>query len=545
MDIIRLFDILDHTAGLYPDLYALHVKRSGKWEHITYGEYRKKTEELSLGLIGLGIEKGDKVASITSNRPEWNYLDMALARIGAVHVPLFPNFSSSGFSYILNHADVRAVFTGNRLYFEMVQKLKSQLPKLQFVFSFDRSEDNEKLVNLGLDIENGGGRQLLLEREGAVMPSDPVSIYFTSGTTGFPKGAVVSHSNIVQVVLSMTEIYTLKAGSDVLSYLPLSHSFESAHSYMYQFGGCSIWFAENTASVVANMQEVKPYMFLSVPFLLDRICTSIVEQGNLNKGYKKLLFNWAYRLAMKYNPDQKGSVLYMLQLAIAEKLVFCHWKKMMGGKVKIISAGGASLPEYFLKLFWVMGINVLEQYGLTETYCVSLSSLKYGFKFGTVGVPEKNVEVKLADDGEILCRSPYVIEGYYKQAEITASVIDGERWFHTGDLGEFVDGKYLKIIGRKSSTFKTSAGNFIIPENIEKLLRQNPVIKHVMIVGKDKNFLSALIVPNFDYIRQRTETTSSLDENPVNLINESRIINEIQQALDTYNNKCWETELIQ
>jgi len=544
MEIRRTFDILYSTAHKYPDSVALSSKKRGVWKSYTYKEYQQITDKITLGLISLGVEKNDTIASITNNRPEWNFIDMAIAQAGAIHVPLYPNYNLNDFKFILNNAEVKYIFTGTKLLWDILSKIRSDLPLVKEIFCFDEQTDIPGLntiIEKGADISD---QNVLNVRKSMIQEDDLVSLYYTSGTTGYPKGAMVSHKNIVSVVNTMFKIYCLRKCQKVLSYLPLSHSFESAHNYLYQYSASSVYYAESTATVLENMKEVQPIMFLTVPLLLEKIVGAITDKGRFSVGPQKKLFDWAYTLAMKYDIDHPLSLKYRIELHLARLFVFRKWKRMMGGKVKIISAGGASQPEHFLKLFTAMGINVLEVYGLTETYGIAGNSIQKGIKFGTVGVPWTNVQVKIDNDGEILCKSPYIIKGYYKQPELTSRIIDEEGWFHTGDLGEFIDNKFLKIIGRKGVTFKTSSGNFFSPENVERKLKQNPFFKHVIIFGKDKNYLSALIVPNFEHIAKWSNIEGINDTEPEKLIQNQKIINEFQKEIDDYNKSSWETEMI-
>lgn len=544
IQIRRTFDILHYTATKYPDYIALSSKKRGVWKSYTYREYQQIADKLTLGLIAIGVEKGDTIASITNNRPEWNFLDMAVAQAGAVHVPLYPNYNINDFKLILNNAEVKYIFTGNKLLWEILSRIRSELPLVEEIFCFDNHADIptlKSIIDKGTDLSEAN---ILNKKKSMVHEDDLVSIYYTSGTTGYPKGAMVTHKSLTLDILALQEVYNIKKGQKVLSYLPLCHSFESAHNYIYQYKAASIHYAESTNTVIDNLNDVKPVMFLTVPLLLEKIVESITEKGRTAKGFQKKLFEWSYRLALKYEIDRPLPFTYKLEVAFARLFVYRKWKRMMGGKVKIITAGGASAAEQFLQLFAAMGITVMEVYGLTETYCISVNSLLYGIKFGTAGVLLKNVQVKINDDGEICCKSPYITKGYYKQPDLTSMIFDDEGWFHTGDIGEFVSEKFLKIVGRKSVTFKTSSGNFVVPEIIEKRLQQNPFIQFSMIVGKDKNYLSALIVPNFEYIAKWCNLAGISDSEPEMLITNKKILVEFQKEIDKYNKSSWETEMI-
>jgi long-chain acyl-CoA synthetase len=545
VEIRRIFDILHQSATNFPDFVALNSKKRGEWVSYSYRQYQQIADELSIGLIKtLGVQNGDHIASITNNRPEWNFLDMAIAQVGAVHVPLYPNYNISDFKFIINNAEVKYIFTGNKLLWELLSRMRNELPLVKEIFCFDEHPDIPGFKSIIVSSPGLQDLTILNARKASVSEDDLVSIYYTSGTTGYPKGATVTHKSLTSDILALQEVYNIKKGQKVLSYLPLCHSYESAHNYIYQYRVASVYYAESTGTVIDNMKEVQPEMFLTVPLLLEKIVDLITEKGRISTGLKKQLHNWAYRLALRYEINQQLSISYQIQLVLAKLLVYRNWKSMMGGKVKLISAGGASASGQYLRLFAAMGITVLEIYGLTETYCITVNSLKYGRMFGTAGVLLKNVQVKINEDGEILAKSPYITKGYYKQPELTSMIFDSEGWFYTGDIGSFVNNKFLKIEGRKSVTFKTSSGNFVMPENIENLLKQNVFIKHILLVGKDKGYLSALIVPNFENIIKWCKLAGIEDVDPEKIITNNLILNEFQKEIDKYNRSTWETEMI-
>lgn len=542
MEITRLFDIVLKAEQEYPQIPAFATKKEGIWKYITYREYAEKSRQLAKALISYGIEKYDNIATLTNNRPEWNILDTGINMAGAVHVPVSPFYNEDDLHYIILNTDIKLIFVFNKLLFNFLSRLVKDIPSVRSIFLIEESEDYPTLISFMSESQKISDTDLLV-RMNEVNEEDISSIYFTSGTGGRPKGAMIRHRNILSMVESMSEIYYLKKGEKALSYLPLNHSYETAHSYIYQNAGLTVYYAESMNTVTGNLREVKPVIFLSVPLLLSKIASEIQASFQEKKGFIQRLNQTAWKFAVVYNPDKK-SIFYRLKHKIFEKLVYRHWIKTLGGKVKRISAGGASLPEYLARLFFAMNIYVLEVYGMTETYAISVNSFQYGIKIGTVGKPEKNVEVKIADDGEILCRSNYIMKGYYKNPELTAEVIDKDGWFHTGDSGEWVEGKFLKITGRKKDIFKTASGNFISPENIEKQLTKSRYIAHALVAGKDKDFLSVIIVPDFEELKKYCSERKFQIPDWQLILNDHEIRGLFQSQIDEYNRNAWETTQI-
>ncbi|HPD66309.1 MAG TPA: long-chain fatty acid--CoA ligase [Bacteroidia bacterium] len=538
----RTFDIVLRAEKNYPDLIAFAHKKEGQWRYVSYREYAKLSKKLAKALIANDVVKGDHIATLTNNRPEWNVLDAGINMAGAVHVPVSPFYSEDDLHYIIEHTDISLIFVFNKILYQVIRRICSNIPLVRKIILIEDAEDIPSL-NHFLEEGNDVPDEVLERRISETGEEDIQSIYFTSGTGGRPKGAMVRHRNILRMMKSMSEIYFLKKGEKALSYLPLSHSYESAHNYMYQHAGMIVYYAESMNTVVGNLQEVKPVIFLSVPLLLDKIAAEIQSMTEKQTGSKKRIWQNAWNFAINYNPENR-SLIYRLKHNYYRKKVFPFWKEVLGEKVTRISAGGASLPEHLARLFFAMDIMVLEVYGMTETYAISVNSFQYGIKIGTVGVPEKNVEVRLDEEGEILCRSPYIIKGYYKNPELTAEIIDPDGWFHTGDLGEWVDGKYLKITGRKKHVFKTASGNFISPENIEKQLVKSRFISHALVVGKDKNYLSAILVPDFNELKNYCQERKYETTNWKIVLNDLEIRSLFQKVIDEYNRNAWETEQI-
>ncbi len=493
---------------------ALVAKEGGRWRKYSTREVKDIVDRLSAGLIALGIGCGDmsvegrdKIAILSKNRPEWVFLDLAVQQIGAVLVPIYPTAHANDISFIMNDAAVKMLFFNDADLTEKVQQMIATVPSLKEIVSFERTEGFrhwQELLSLGtqehfLKIEEASAR---------INTEDLFTIIYTSGTTGSPKGVMLSHHNVLSNVMSTLPDFPLTLNTRVLSFLPLNHIFERMVTYIFLFAGASIHYAESLDTLGENFKEVKPEMFTTVPRLLEKVFEKIMAKGNEQKGIKHKLFFWALRLGEKYDIQEKGSAGYRLQLALARKIVFKKWREALGDEVKCIVTGAAACPVKLIRLFSAAGIPILEGYGQTESSpVISVNQLnEANWMIGTVGPVISGVNVKIAEDGEILCKGPNVMMGYYKRPDLTAeTVIDG--WLHTGDIGTLVNDKFLKITDRKKEIFKTSGGKYVAPQPIENKLAESPFIEQVMIVGAGEKFTGALIVPSQkalgDWCRQR------------------------------------------
>jgi long-chain acyl-CoA synthetase len=499
----RLFDCLDVQLQKGGVEGALVAKEGGQWRRYSTREIKDIVDKLSAGLLAMGISSGDmsvegrdKIAIICKNRPEWVFVDLAVQQIGAVLVPIYPTAHVNDIRFIMNDAAVKLVFFNDG---ELVQKIREvvpQVPTVKEVFSFEKMDSVRhwtELLTLGTQ-EHFAGIQ---STEKKINTEDLFTIIYTSGTTGSPKGVMLSHHNVLSNVMSTLPDFPLVMNTRVISFLPLNHIFERMVTYIYLFAGASIHYAESLENLGDNFKEVKPEMFTTVPRLLEKVFEKILAKGNDQTGIKRKLFFWALRLGETYDIQRKGSAGYQVQLALARKIVFSKWREGLGNSVKCIVTGAAACPVRLIRIFSAAGIPILEGYGQTESSpVISVNQLdESAWMMGTVGPVIKGVEVKMAEDGEILCKGPNVMMGYYKRPDLTAeTVIDG--WLHTGDIGTLVNNKFLKITDRKKEIFKTSGGKYVAPQPIENKLAESPFIEQVMVVGAGEKFTAALIVPS-------------------------------------------------
>jgi len=544
MELTRVFDLLDHQKAKYPKPDALAQKVGGNWITTSTDEYARQSDLVSLGLLAMGIKKGDKLATLTNNRTEWNFLDMGILQTGAIHVPIYPTLSIEDYEYILVHAEIKYMFISDALLYKKLKPLIDKIPAIEKVYTINQVEgvaNWQDIPDLGAKSEHL--REVLNKTKKEVKPEDLASIIYTSGTTGVSKGVMLTHHNFVSNLLSARNALPLDNTHKILSFLPLCHVYEHLLSYLFQYKGVSIYYAQNMGTIISDLKEIKADGFDTVPRLLEKVYATIMNKGKELKGIKRAIFDWSVNLGLRF--DFTNGPLYFAQLAIARKLVFVKWQEALGGHVKFIGSGGAALQPRLARLFWAAGIPVQEGYGLTETSpLIAFNYSKHpGIKFGTVGPVIENVEVKIADDGEILVRGFNVMKGYYKNDELTAEVIkDG--WFHTGDIGEFVNGKYLKITDRKKEIFKLSSGKYIAPQVLENKLKESAYIEQAMIVGENKKYAAAIIVPDQEGLTRwgkehhiQPLTLESLIENP-------KVKQLIQDEIKAVNKKLGKTEEI-
>ncbi|MGQ9847334.1 MAG: AMP-dependent synthetase/ligase [Bacteroidales bacterium] len=503
--ILRTFDIIDHILEHYKqkkDVFG--GKRNGIWFIYSSLDYRQYVDAISYSLLEYGFKKGDKILSISSNKPEWNFIDMAMAQLGIIHIPVYPNINVNEYIYIFNHSDAKAIFIGDDVIYQRIKPALDKNPAIEKIFCLWENKCLHDSTIYSL-IERG---KLLKEKyhselatlKQSISPDDVVTIIYTSGTTGTPKGVMLTHSNLVSNILSTAKVQPLNSKHKVLSFLPLCHIFERMMNYHFQYLGISIFYAENIGTIPENLREIKVDGMTTVPRLLESIFDKIQAKGKDTGGIKKKIFNWAVDLALAY--DLHPSIGYRIKQKIANILVYNKIKKSLGGNLKIIISGGAALQVRLIRFFGAMGIQVLEGYGLTETSPVISVNFPSGdnIRFGTVGPILENVQVKIAEDGEILVKGPNVMKGYYKDEETTKSVIDEEGWFHTGDIGEMVENKFLKITDRKKEIFKNAGGKYIAPQVIENKLKESIFIDQAMVIGENEKFVSAIISPNFNHL---------------------------------------------
>ena len=510
MHMKRLFDCLDHQLAHFPKQDMLAAKEKGVWKTYSTADVASTVDALSAGLISLGVsghnftpESSDKIAIMSSNRPEWVFTDLACQQIGAILVPLYPTTNPIEVEFILNDAAVGYVFVSNLELYEKVKSVASKVPSIKGIFTFDAIEGAVHWTSL-----TNAATPALLDQVASIKKTIPVTqlatIIYTSGTTGVPKGVMLSHQNIYSNVMFSKESFPFEDAPDskVLSFLPLNHIFEKMVTYIYLYSGISIYYAESLDTIGDNLKEIKPDGFTTVPRLLEKVFEKIMAKGAEQTGIKKKLFFWAVALGEKYDNIQSGGFWYNLQLAIANKLIFTKWREALGGNVSFIVTGGAACQVKLLRIFNAAKIPVFEGYGPTENSpVISVNrKAKGGTKFGTVGPVINGIKVKIESDGEICVAGESVMVGYYKRPDLTAeAVIDG--WLHTGDIGVFENDIFLKITDRKKELFKTSGGKYVAPQPIENKCKESPFIEQFMVVGADRKFVGALIVPSFGTLK--------------------------------------------
>ncbi|HSI90453.1 MAG TPA: long-chain fatty acid--CoA ligase, partial [Adhaeribacter sp.] len=474
MDFTRAFDILTYQLNKYPQPDCMAAKINGQWRKHSTGETLDKANQVSLGLLKLGIKKGDKVAIVSMNRPEWVFADYGIQQIGAIGVPMYPTITEEDYRYIFNDAEVKAIFVSDAGLYNKVRAATANIPGILEIYTFDEVKGATCWTEL-LKLGEGEDAQKLEPIKAAILPEDLLTIIYTSGTTGNPKGVMLTHNNIVSNVKSVSPYVPVNNEHRALSFLPLCHIYERMLLYLYMSFGVSIYYAEGMETIADNLKEVKPHVFTTVPRLLEKVYDKIVAKGMELEGVKRKLFFWALELGLKYDTRKDQGFFYNTQLKLANKIIFNKWREALGGNVIAVVSGGAALQPRLARVFWSANIRVMEGYGLTETSPV-ISVNRHEPEnnvIGTVGPPVDGVEIKIAPDGEILTRSASVMKGYYKRPDLTAEVIDKDGWFATGDIGVMEEVKYLRITDRKKEMFKTSGGKYIAPQQIENKLKES------------------------------------------------------------------------
>jgi len=530
----RLFDFIYQQQENFTQEKCYVFKKENNWKSISTQQFLEQANIASRALLNLGIKPNDKIAVISSNnRPEWHVLDIGALQIGAQNVPLYPTLAEKDYEYIINHSDAVYCFVSDKELLSKVTAIKEKT-QLKGVFTFDEINVKTNWKTF-LELGKSEGNQSLVEAlKKAVKPDDLATIIYTSGTTGTPKGVMLSHRNIVENTLVSADALDLKGNHHrVVSYLPINHIFERFASYYYHLMGFEVHFAESIDKLGDNLREIKPHFIPVVPRLIEKIFDKIVSKGSELSGIKKSLFFWALALAEKYKPYNQNSTFYNFKLRIARKLIFSKWKEALGGQLHFMVSGSAPLQERLITIFTAAGIPIFEGYGMTETSPgVSINDLRNGgFKVGTVGKILKDIEVKIADDGEILVKGSNVMLGYYKNKELTnKTIIDG--FLHTGDIGTLDKDGFLKITDRKKEMFKTSGGKYIAPAALESILKQSRFIEQVMVIGESQKMPAALIQVNFDFVK---EWAKRKNFNITNVATDINLISRIQKEIDTCN----------
>jgi long-chain acyl-CoA synthetase len=539
MELKRTFDIVDLNLLNHQKEDALAVKRNGEWEKFSTLEYKEFVDAFSYGLLAMGFQKGDKIVTISNNRPEWNFMDNGMSQIGVVHVPIYANQGRAEYEHILNHSDARIVVVSSIEFYEKISKPVKSAKNVEKIYSLDHVEGVSnwmEIIELGKKESEKYADQLIEIKEG-IDEDDLMSIIYTSGTTGLSKGVMLSHKNFVQNVLATIELLPVKPEDRFLSFLPLCHVFERMVNYLVQYRGCSVYYAESTETIGENLNEINPQGFAAVPRVIEKLYDKLILKGKEQKGIKKALFFWAVNIALRFELNNANGAFYEFQRKIADKLIFSKWREALGGNVDVVVSGGAALQPRLARVFNAAGIPILEGYGLTETSpVIAVNQRHYPFlKFGTVGPVLNNVEVKIEDDGEILMKGPSLMMGYYKDEEKTKEVIDADGWFHTGDIGELHEHNILKITDRKKEIFKLSTGKYIAPQVVENKFKESSFIEQIMVVGAGEKYAAAIVGPSFDFLHGWSLRHGVKFKDNKDLIKNPKVIERFQREIDKIN----------
>jgi len=548
MSISRTFDLLDLLQQQFNKENVFNAKKKGKWISYSTQEYISLSHEFAYGLMSLGFQKGDKLATITNNRPEWNFMDMGMAMIGVIHVPIFTSLSPDDYTYTLNHSDAKSVVVSDK---NLLNKIRSALDKVDTLEAYYTIETIDGEPNWMDIIELGRKkkeelRDKLENIKKEISPEDCATLIYTSGTTGLSKGVMLSHKNLVENFIAASKVFAMGSDDRYLSILPLCHVGGRMGNYQSQYSGSSIYYAENMGTIAANMKEIQADGFDTVPRILEKIFDSVIAKGNKLTGVKKRIFFWAVSLGLRYKLEEDSSWLYNKKLKIADKLIFSKWREALGGKIRLSGCGGAALQPRLERVFWAAGIKIINMYGLTETSPIITINRqeKPELKLGSVGSLIDGVELKIADDGEILCRGHNTMIGYYKDPEQTKTVLDEEGWFHTGDIGSLDEGKYLMVTDRKKEIFKLSNGKFIAPQVLEGRLKESAFIDQSCVVGEAEKFASALISPNMPLLEKHLQMQNISFEEKNDLVNSKAANDIIKEEIRKINKSLGQIEQV-
>ncbi len=521
MEPTRTFDLVDRYMQHFADKKdALAAKQNRKWIHFSARQYNEISHYFAYGLLEMGFKKGDKIITITNNRPEWNFVDMGMSMIGVIHVPVFTSMNCDEYRYVFEHSEAQMVIISDVKLYSNIRPVCDEVETINYIFTFNEIEGVshwKEIVERGKKCKDS----IINKTEtlkAAILPDDPASLIYTSGTTGKAKGVMLSHRNLVQNFLAAADVFRLSPGDNYLSILPLCHVGGRMGNYQTQYSGAAIYYAESMGTIADNLREIKASGFDAVPRILEKVYDNVIAKGKALKGMKKKIFFWAVNLGLKYKPFGQKSWFYYMKLHIADMLIFSKWREALGGKVRLVGCGGASLQARHERIFWAAGLKILNMYGLTETSPIITINRQEPpmCRLGSVGALIDGVEMKIADDGEILCRGHNVMLGYYKDKQLTEQVIDREGWFHTGDVGHIEEDTFLMVTDRKKDIFKLSNGKFIAPQIIENKLKESPFIDQVMVTGEHQKFASALLVPNVNYLKNWCITSGLYNKEGIN-----------------------------
>ena len=540
-EITRTFDLLDHLVERYPKDDILAGKVAGEWVRYSSHDYYKFAHYLAYGLCEMGLKEGDRVVTMSGNCPEWNFIDMALSMSGIIHVPIYPTLSTENYQYILQHSEAAAVFVSTRMLLGRLRPALEQLeakPQIYTLAQVDGEHRTLEILKLGIANRDKWMGEIE-RRKREIKPEDWTTMIYTSGTTGQSKGVMLSHRNLCSNFLAHSQVQPMGSDSRVLSFLPLNHIYERSMNYHWQYKGISIYYAESLGTIQQNMHEIQADGFCAVPRVLEMVYDKLYAAGKDLSGLRKKIYDRAFTHGSHYDYSglRKFSPMYLVGQKILDRLVYSKWREKFGGKRLIVITGGSSIQPRMVRIFAAAGINIYEGYGLSETSpVIAVNDPAHGqVKIGTVGPILSGVEVKFGDDNEILTRGPHVMMGYYKDPEYTAQVIDPDGWFHTGDIGELVGGKYLKITDRKKDIFKLSAGKYVAPQLIENMLRESEYIEQVMVIGENEKQVAAIISPNFNSLHYWALKHKMHYRDNAELISLPQVNEKIRKVLEVYN----------
>ncbi len=547
-DIRRTFDILRYIEK-YNHEKALSFKKNGIWQSYSASEYIEKVNQFSLGLIFKGFKKGEKIATVIENRPEWNFIDFGMSQVGCVHVSIYPTISQREYEHILSHSDARILIISSKELFDKIAPIAKEISNIEEIYTIDQVygvKNWHEILDLGQKTENPV--LTLNHRMQEVEPDDLLTLIYTSGTTGLSKGVMLSHNNVVSnIKIARGFVPDLHPGERALSFLPLCHILERVGNYLWQYIGLQIFYPESIETLGDNMREIKVNTFITVPRIFEKVYDKIINKGRTLKGIKKVLFFWAVKLGDRFDPDPaKRSWWYNFRLKIARKLIFSKWQEALGGELKAVISGGAALQPRLARIFWAAGIVVQEGYGLTETSpLISANRGSFpGVKFGSVGIIPEGVEVKIAEDGEILARGENVMIGYYKDPELTMKAIDREGWFYTGDIGHVDNDNILFITDRKKEIFKLSGGKYVAPQKVENFLKESQFIDQAMVVGENQKYAAAIIIPDFEFLTKWCELHEVKFTDNDDLIKNHQVIDRIEKEVEKQNSHMDQVEKV-
>ena len=540
-----LFELLEHQQRRHPLDYAFAAKEQGTWKRYSTAQSLDEINQVALGLLAIGLQPGDRIATVSNNRPEWNFLDLGMLQVGGVHVPLYPTITDQDYRYILEHAEVRWVMVSDASLYERIAPIAREFPHIAGVYTFNRVPGAQHWSDIKAAARPDLNQELA-NRRAAIQKEDTATIIYTSGTTGFPKGVMLSHHNIMSNLLEAAVRVPCKAGDKSLSFLPLNHIYERMLTYMMMYSSIGIHYAESMETIGDNLKEIKPQVFSTVPRLLEKVYDKIVAKGMELTGLKRKLFFWALDLGLRYEFKEANGWWYETQLKWANKLIFSKWREALGGNVQAIVSGAAALQPRLARVFWAAKIPVLEGYGLTETSpVIAVNYLATGqVEFGTVGPVLDSVELRIAEDGEILCKGTNIMQGYYKDEALTREVIDPDGWFHTGDIGTLTAQGNLKITDRKKEIFKTSGGKYIAPQAMENKFKESIYIEQLMVCGENQKHPSALIVPAWEVLNDWATKNGVGDLSPSALVQNPQVIALLQSEVDRFNKEYGQWEQV-